>query len=72
MIELFVIYDHPRDFPEHVVVRRHCVGQGWTKPDAEPLAVVGTIAAARAVLPPGLSNLGRNPADDPKIAEVWA
>jgi hypothetical protein len=68
---MFVIYNRPRDFPAHVVVRRHLVGSGWAKPDETPLAVVRTVAEARAALPPGLTCLGRNSADDPCIIEVW-
>jgi hypothetical protein len=65
-VSLYVIYDHPRDYPESFVVRR------W---DLEiPREVVGTaptLEAARELVPPGLYNLERYEGDDPNIVEVW-
>jgi hypothetical protein len=66
---LYVIYDHPKDFPTKFIVRR------WSVLN-EPLPDAGcnaadTLLEARKLIPRGLVNLGRYPADDPCIAEVW-
>lgn len=69
-LALFSIYNHPRDYPDNVVVRRH-----WaTIPascDPEPFVVADSLEEARRSLPPGLHNLGRDPRDDPAIVETW-
>jgi hypothetical protein len=64
---LFAIYAHPADYPDGFVVRR------WFgfHPELRPYAVSGTLEEARAKLPPGLSNIGREDNDDPVLAEVW-
>lgn len=69
----WVIYDRPSDYPSHFVVRKHYILPG---PARETVAAArcelcGSLAEARAVIPPGLINLGRFNQDDPAIAEVW-
>ena len=74
MTILYVIYDHPRDCPNHWVVRRSFAGAkngvAFTYFAAVGIACQ-TLEEARATLPSGLYNLGRSEADDPVIAEVW-
>lgn len=69
MIEQFVIYSKPRDFPVGFVVRR------WTitldGPVAQEAWVSQTLEGAREFVPPGLYRLGRHPSDEPQIVEVW-
>jgi hypothetical protein len=65
---LYVVYDHPRDYPDEFVVRR------WRmdRPErGEPFARGASIEDVRAALPSGLYNLGRYANDDPVVAEVW-
>ena len=72
LLTLWVVYDRPRDFPEHFVVRRQ-----WAMRDGTVrVALVGglyrDLAAARADLEPmGLCCLMRDPNDDPAIVETW-
>jgi hypothetical protein len=66
---LFTVYDHPRDHPNSFVVRRYIVNNGESIPDEIRLA--DTLIGARDLLPPGVYNLGREPADDPVIVETW-
>jgi hypothetical protein len=67
MPPLYVIYDHPRDFPEEFVCRV------WYGEIAElsPFATAGSLKEIREALPPGKVNLGRYDQDDPAICEVW-
>ena len=67
MPPLYVIYDHPRDFPNSWVCRL------WYGETAElsPYAVAGTLEQIREALPAGVTNLGRYEQDDPCIHEVW-
>jgi hypothetical protein len=70
-LTLFVIYERPIDYPNGFVVRRHLVVPGggiWV----DPIAVgVATLEQARAELPDGVVNLGRQPTDHPSIKETW-
>jgi hypothetical protein len=65
-LEMFVVYDHPRDFPGHFVVRRWLGG----RPTAD-FAIADTLEAARAEVPIGLHRLPREPDDDRVIVETW-
>lgn len=71
ILDMWVIYDHPKDHPNHFVVRK------WTiMHNAAPLASTDktlhdTLEEAREAIPPGLYNLERYADDDPVIKEVW-
>lgn len=66
---MWVIYDHPRDFPKSWVVRR------WygPHPDHSWLAIAPSLQAARdaACIAGGNVMMDRSPGDDPVIVEVW-
>lgn len=68
---MFVIYDHPKDFPDNFVVRRWLVTGKEQVAALRPHAVVATLEEARASLPAGMNGIGRRSDDDPVIAEVW-
>jgi hypothetical protein len=70
VLDMFVVYDRPKDFPTSIVVRRWEVRAGESRP-TDSVWTAPTLAEARAQLPPGLHLLGRWPEDDPCIAEVW-
>jgi hypothetical protein len=65
-LEMFVVYDHPRDYPGHFVVRR------WTggKPTSD-FAIADSLEKARAVVPTGLYRLPHQPGEDDVIVETW-
>lgn len=67
----WTIYDHPADFPNHVVVRPwEVVGGGHVEPG--PQWLCKDLDEARELLAPlGLYRLDRQPNDDPTIIEVW-
>jgi len=64
---LYVIYDHPSDYPQDFVCR---VWQGELA-EFRPFAVARTLEEIRQRLPPGMVCLGRYEQDDPAIREVW-
>lgn len=74
-LEMFVIYENPKDYPGKFVVRRWTVGQGGPIADPEPLAIENTVHEARGFLPRDathpLYRLEPQPNDDPVIREVW-
>lgn len=68
----YTIYDHPKDYPRHFVVRE------WTLPlgvDQKPVAgnpmLFATLEAARHWVPRGMASMPRSLGDDPKIIETW-
>lgn len=69
MPPIYVIYDHPLDFPDLFVCR---VWHGERIAEAEPLMVAATLDEIRDALEArGLVNMGRYAEDDPAIAEAW-
>ena len=72
VLTFYCITDHPTDFPDHFVVRRHILHPGAAAAipeDEKPLPP--SLAAARATIPAGAINVGRDHADDPVISETW-
>ncbi len=65
----FVIYDSPKDYPGQWVARKFTITPG--KIYAGPAYICDSLEAARAHVPADLVNIGRKPADDWAIKEVW-
>jgi len=75
--EMFVLYVRPRDYPEHVIVRR------WTLTDVSldfvvdrgmPCLMGAELRNVRFILRalhPGLARAALDRRDDPQIAEIW-
>lgn len=71
---LYVIYDHPDDYPDHFVVRRFSIEGEGAKARTVPreiVAVVSSLKKARNHVPEGAINLGRFEQEDSKILESW-
>lgn len=66
-VSIFVVYDHPRDYPSSIVVRRWCN----EKPDWGVRLFSSLGEAREALASAGLSSIGRMPGDDKAIVEVW-
>lgn len=69
-LSMWVIYDHPKDYPNSFVLREWIIEAGTHKPTGR-WCVKDTLEECRAELPAGVVNIGRYPEDDPCIAEVW-
>lgn len=70
-LEVWVIYDHPRDYPDKFVLRKQTVfGTGEIVPN-EKCHTANTLEEVRKFLPEGLCRLDRFAADDPAILETW-
>ena len=67
---MYVIYDHPSDHPDKIVVRRWEMGGGGCAKPCEG-TLFESIQDARAAMPRGLTRIERSEQDDPAIAEVW-
>lgn len=73
VLRVYVIYDHPRDYPDHFVLRAWDVAGSVPVPIPElQTRLAATLDEARGHLPPDwLVNIGRQPDDDVAILEVW-
>jgi hypothetical protein len=72
LLRQYVIYDHPRDYPDYFVVRAWEINSGIPipLPFGNPV-LTETLDEARAAVPVGFVNIGRFEEDDPVIVEVW-
>lgn len=68
---IWVIYDHPRDFPDHIVMRPQWAMRSGEVRAARVGGLYDSVGEARADLPPGLAHLMRHHDDDPAILETW-
>lgn len=67
----WVIYDHPRDFPDKYVMRRWEIRQPAEIVATDDMALANTLEEIRLSVPQGLYRLERFRDDDPSIVEVW-
>lgn len=68
---MFVIYDHPADFPDEFVCRRLYLKAGMVFFEADLFARGETLNTVRSQLPAGQIRFGRSSEDDPVIVETW-
>jgi hypothetical protein len=68
----YVIYDHPRDYPNHFVVRPHLLDDRRGKGHASPNGFLfDTLKQARDFIPKGMVRVQRHPTDDSVIVESY-
>lgn len=73
-LDMWVIYDHPTDYPEHWVVRRWHVdlqAPGRIIADVDAWKLADSLHEARVSVPSHLHRIDRLTGDDPRIREVW-
>jgi len=68
----WTIYEKPKDYPEHFVVRKFSVypGNPVPIPAAEPV-LAPSLEEARKFVPEGHTRIPRDQKDDPVIVETW-
>lgn len=79
VLNMWIIYDHPKDFPEGYLARRCEIGQtselgpkGEVSPRFTGDIIIGQLADLRKNFSRcGLVCLTRDPSDDPVIVETW-
>jgi hypothetical protein len=71
-LQIFVIYENPRDLPRPCFVTRMWIieANGEQRPSLWA-TVTNTIEEARSTVPDGLYRLDRSPTDDPGVVETW-
>lgn len=72
VLKMHVIYDHPADQPDWVVVREWFVVEGQPQPLPGAFSLHVSVNAARdELIDKGLIMIPRDPEDDPCIVESW-
>jgi len=67
---MWVVYDHPSDYPDEYVARQHVVGVAGQQPTDRMMT--GTLESIRVALTNlGLVCITRSEEDDPVIVETW-
>jgi hypothetical protein len=67
---LWVVYDHPSDYPEDWVARQHVIGIAGSQPTDRTM--IGSLESIRAALRrSGFVQIDRSETDDPVIVESW-
>lgn len=69
-LEMWIVYDHPADYPEHFVARK------WTAKAGAAVATMEyrfakTLDEIRQAIPQGLHRFPRNEQDEPQVVETW-
>jgi hypothetical protein len=72
VVRMWVVYDHPSDYPDHFVARLHEADASGSRPTGS-IVQSDDLAKLRDVLAfeMRLVCLTRDPTDDAKIMEVW-
>lgn len=70
VLDIWTIYDHPKDFPDGYVVRLWHVGPDGLERSTEAYGRA-TLEEARAMVPEGLYRMPAETADDEAILESW-
>ncbi len=70
VLTMFVIYKHPKDYPDKWIVRRWTVDSNGSQPDLMH-AEADSLELARTFIPGGMVRLSRNRDDDEAFYESW-
>lgn len=70
MITQYIIYEHPRDYPDHYVIRAWCLDDEGFLCANLSCELAGSLEEARAHVPYGLCKVNPGKKDD-GIVEVW-
>lgn len=70
LLEMFIVYERPRDFPGHYVLRRWVVQRGGSRP-TDDFVLEPTLEKIREHVPPHCVRLERDPNDEAHIVETW-
>jgi hypothetical protein len=70
-LSMWVVYDHPRDYPAGFIARRHEVRPGESTATADVLQAWDIEDLRKFFVTQGFHCLAREEKDDPVIVETW-
>lgn len=71
VLNMYVVYENPRDFPGEYIVRRHIVTMNGDLPTEQGWRTQSLESARLPLQKAGLMMFTRHENDDPVIKEVW-
>jgi hypothetical protein len=71
MMEMFVVYERPKDYPDKFVVRRWSISGERVDADGDWFFLGETLEDVREKVPRHCIRIHRHPYDEPQILEVW-
>ncbi len=71
ILNMWTVYDHPTDYPDFFVARRHEVTAQGSVPTREIMLAKGLGELRAELFARGLTVLTRDRDDDARIVEVW-
>ena len=71
VLSIWVVYDHPADWPQYFVARRHLATGPDFGPTEDMILDVDLERIRTALVMKGLTRLPRYPEDDDVILETW-
>lgn len=69
-LELWLVYDHPPDFPNSFVARKWLISAGVDTKTGD-IVIGSTLESVRDQIPHGLYSYPRHETDDACIVESW-
>jgi len=74
LLQMYILYEKPVDYPDEYVVRIHRIINGKSEPvpDKELFAKCSTIKEAIGKIPRGLTFFQKSPVDPISIVGMWA
>ncbi len=70
-LSMWVVYDHPTDFPDNIIARRWVIVGPLFYATEETIKTDDIETMRNDMIMRGLTVLQRSPTDDPKIMEMW-
>lgn len=70
-LSMWILFDHPDDYPDHFVARRRLILPGNDLAMPEAYLSASLDALRNHFSAQGLSRMMRDPEDAPKIIEIW-
>lgn len=70
VLQMWVIYQHPLDYPDSFVLRRWIITDAGAKPTMD-VQVASSLVAIRSHVPMHCYRIDRYTDDEPHIVEVW-
>jgi hypothetical protein len=71
VLEMYVIYAKPLDYPQSFVVRKWEVGGKPSPRNTEWFGLGATVEEVRGMIPGWCVKIDRDPNDEPQIVETW-
>ena len=70
VLDIYVVYEHPTDYPDKFVLRKWAITPNEIHPE-KTVIVEDTLEALHKHVPHNMARIERNILDEPQIIEIW-